>query len=241
MAARNAIRASMTIPAITRRMLRNPRREIQLGPSRRTPANPRGSKTLAPQPSRARGDRQEHQSHDEAARLPEQRNDRHHGHRHYRPEGRQCGQTAPRARGTQAGVHVSSISNSVSSSETSNSIFRLTSSGTFATKRRLSFWITMSLPEASSSAIERSRAPRGLPGQRRALLEFHQLHCPLPCCRRAVVGWGLEMPVSLRVRRSPRRRRAAAARPRRLRSRFRRSRVRGTISWRPWRSRRRRA
>jgi hypothetical protein len=28
--------------------------------------------------------------------------------------------------------------------------------------------------------------------ERLALLEFHQLHCLLPCCRRAVFGWGLE-------------------------------------------------
>jgi NADPH-dependent 2,4-dienoyl-CoA reductase/sulfur reductase-like enzyme len=48
---------------------------------------------------------------------------------------------------------VNSISNSVSSSSTSNSIFRLTSFGTFATNLAVPRSRMMSLPEASSSAM----------------------------------------------------------------------------------------
>ena len=54
--------------------------------------------------------------------------------------------------------HVSSISSSAPSSSNSNSTLRSTSSGTRATKRSSPRSMMKSLPLASSSAIERSRA-----------------------------------------------------------------------------------
>ena len=57
-----------------------------------------------------------------------------------------------------ASYQVNSISNSVSSSSTSNSIFRPTWSGTFATNLAVPRSRMMSLPEASSSAIACRRA-----------------------------------------------------------------------------------
>src|SRR5215212_1980787 len=236
--------ASMTIPAITRRMLRNPRREgkddFQPGPSRRTgpplelrrpsllcQAAPAAIARSTRATTRPLGSPNSATTATTAIALPPRK-----------PPIRPDGAARPWDSGRRPRELDLELRLVVGDLELDLQIDLVGHLGDEAQVLLLHHDVV------AGGQLVRDRAKpgrRGLPGQRLALLEFHQLHCLLPCCRRAVVGWGLEMPVSLRVRRSPRRRRAAAPRPRRRRSRFRRSRVRGTISWRPWRSRRRRA